>query len=142
LSPLVNPLREILPLFVGSGVAIAFVHLVVKQSEPERIPPLAKNVNAWGVTIASFSTVAASFIALYYVGFQTTSRVFEISYGLLMFAFLILTVAFLIPAILNAIPPLWTRTYYPQFEIAQSKDVAEAKEATGTVEDAEEATTE
>lgn len=142
MSPLVNPLHDILPLLVGSAVAIAFVHLVVRQSEPEKIPPVAKYFNEWGVTIASLMTVGASFVALYYVGFQTTSGVIGISYVLLVFAFLFLIVAFLIPAIINAIPPLWTRTFYPQFEKAQSQDAEEIREAIHTIQDAEETTTE
>lgn len=142
MTPLIDSLREILPLFVGSGVSIAFVNLVVRQSEPERIPPIARRINQWGVDIASLTTVAASVVALYYAGFRTTSNVVAVSYGLLVFAFLLLIVAFLIPPILNAIHPLWRRTFYPQFEAAQSKDAEDVKAATRRAEDTEETTTE
>ena len=142
MSPLIDPLRDILPLFVGSGVAIAFVNLVVKQSEPERIPPIARRLNQWGADIASLATIAASFTALYYVGFQTTSNVIGVSYSLLVSAFLLLVVAFLIPPILNAIHPLWRRTFYRQFEAAQSKDARDAEAAIRRAENTEETTTE
>lgn len=131
MNPLVSALSDILPLLVGSGVAIAFVHLVVKQSEPERVPPLARYFNVWGATVATLVIVLASFAALYHVGFFTTTilDLIWISYSLLFSGFVLLIIAFLIPAVINAIPYLWAKTFYPQFEEAQSKDVEEAKEA-------------
>lgn len=135
MSPLVNPLREILPLLVGSVAAIAFVHLVVRQSEPERIPRIAKYVNEWGATLASFIIVIAAFLALWYVNSQTVVILISVSYTLLVTAFMLLIIAFIVPAIINAIPSLWVRTYYVQFETAQSKDIEEAKKAIAKTED-------
>lgn len=129
MSPLVNPLSDILPLLVGSGVAIAFVHLVDRQSVPERIPLVAKQVNDWGITIASLLIVIAAFVALCYVTFQTTVSLVTTSYYLLMLAFIFLIIAFLFPAIINTIPYLWVRYFYSQFELAQSKDIEEVKKA-------------
>lgn len=142
MSPLIETLREILPLFVGSGVSIAFVNLVVRQSKPERIPPMARRLNQWGVDIASLTTVAASVTALYYAGFRPTSNVITVSYGLLVAAFLLLIVAFIIPPIFNAIHPLWRKTFYPQFEAAQAKDAKGVKAAARGAEGTEETTSE
>lgn len=142
MSLLISSLHDIYPLLVGSGVAIAFVHLVDRQSKPEKIPPFARRCNVWGATLASLCTVAASFTALYYAGLYTKSSMIEASYALLMLAFLFLILAFLIPTIVNFIHPLWARSFYSQFEKAQAKDAKEAREAIHRAEDADETTTE
>lgn len=142
MSPLVSPLRDILPLLVGSGVAIAFVTLVVKQSESGKIPYVAKKVNELGAVIASCIAIIVALLALWYVGSQTIVSLISASYKLLIFAFILLFVAFIVPAIFNAIPSLWVRTFYTQFDAAQSKDIEEAKKAIVKTEDGGKTTTE
>lgn len=129
MHPLAEPLRDILPLLVGSALALAFVPLVATQWGPERIPSVARKVNGWGIAIAPVIVFAAAFLALWYVGSSTAETLMWVSYGLLILAFIILVTAFLVPVIINTIPALWIRTYYTQFEEVQFKDLEEARKA-------------
>jgi ABC-type Fe3+-siderophore transport system permease subunit len=129
LHPLASPLRDILPLLVGSAFVIAFVSLVAKQSETQRIPSVAKKANDWLIIIASLIALIAAFLAIWYVGSSTAKNLVYVSYELLKIAFAILFIAFLFPFIINAITPLWRKYFYTQFEEVQSKDLEEARKA-------------
>lgn len=142
MSELINSLRDVYPILVGSGVAIAFVHLVDKQSKPEKIPPVARFINVLGAIFASLCAVAASFVALHYAGFYTKQIMVGVSYVLLWSAFLFLILAFITPIAMNFVGPLWVRFYYSQFERAQAKDVEEVREAMHGDEETDENTVE
>ncbi|HEY54860.1 MAG TPA: hypothetical protein G4N91_01075 [Dehalococcoidia bacterium] len=90
---------------------------------------MARKVNTWGITIAPLMVIVAAFLALWYVGSSTAETLVCASYELLKLAFIILFIAFLAPVIINAIHPFWRRTFYTQFEGAQSKDLEEVKKA-------------
>lgn len=138
---LVDSLHDIYPLIIGAGVALAFTELIVKQSKPERIPPIARKVNEFGIAAVPLMAIVVVFVALQYSFTQQNLSLFSISYALLWFAYLVLIMAFLVPIVFT-IPPFWRKSFYSQFEAAQSKDVLEAEEARRRMQDAEQSTTE